>query len=422
MTGPVPPAFSGLALALAIGFLIGVERGWRQRDEEAGGRVAGIRTFSLVGLLGGLVGLLSQGPLAALALLLAVGAVAALLIGYHADMREDHNVSATSTLAAVVTLGLGATATAGSMALASVGAGAAVILLASREALHKAIESTSDKDMRALLRLVLVAFVILPLLPDQPMGPFGALNPQRLWLVVVAIGAISFVGYVLARWLGSSRGALIAGALGSLVSSTAVTVASARSLAAAGGRSPGDEAAIAVASVIMLLRSLLLVGTLAPIVFAPVAALLLPGLAVAVVAAGFLLLRDLRAPVDGAAPPSPPRLLIAILFGALVAGLTFVSAWAQASLGGGSGAAVIAVGGMVDVDAAIATVGTLPPETLPIPQVALALAAPVLFNSLLKLGLLLAIARGAGRGAAAALAATAAALALALAIQLTRAI
>ncbi len=110
------------------------------------------------------------------------------------------------------------------MAISSVGAGAAVILLASRQALHRAVEFTSESDIKALLRLVLVVFVILPLLPDIGMGRFGALNPFRLWMVVVVIGAISFIGYILARWLGTRRGALITAAVGALVSSTAVTL------------------------------------------------------------------------------------------------------------------------------------------------------------------------------------------------------
>lgn len=160
------PFIPGLALALAIGLLIGVERGWRLRGEKAGGRVAGIRTFALLGLLGGLAGTQMAGAGAPIAIVLLLGAIAALLAGYAMDMKRDGNVSVTSALAAILTIGLGAMATMGSMALASVGAGALVILLASREPLHRAIRGTSEDDKKALLRLVLVVFVILPLLPD----------------------------------------------------------------------------------------------------------------------------------------------------------------------------------------------------------------------------------------------------------------
>jgi len=144
-----------------------------------------------------------------IAWLVAGETIAALLLGYVADMRRDDNVSATSTLAAIATLGLGAVAATGHLALASVGAGAMLILLASRDLLHRAVALTSESDIQALLRLVLVVLVVLPLLPDAAMGPYGALNPRRLWTVVVVTVGFSFTGYALVRILGPRRGALV---------------------------------------------------------------------------------------------------------------------------------------------------------------------------------------------------------------------
>jgi uncharacterized membrane protein (DUF4010 family) len=410
----------GLALALAIGLLIGVERGWQARGEADGRRVAGIRTFALLGLLGGLAGLGVAGPAWALAVALVVGAMAALLLGYAVDMRRDDNVSATSTLAAILTLALGAMATAGSMAVASVGAGAAVILLASREPLHRAIQATSDSDIKAMLRLVLVVFIISPLLPDRGMGPFGALNPFRLWTVVVITGSISFVGYILVRWLGERRGALLTAAVGALVSSTAVTVDAARRVRE-GAAGPGTQATIAIASTVMLARSLFLVSVVAPFAFAPFAALVLPGVLVSAGVSALLLYFGRRTPTEirtGAL--RPPGLGLAFLFAATVALLSVSSAWAQASWGGDSGAILIAIGGLADIDAAIAAVGALPQGTLAVPIAALALAAPTFFNTLFKLGLFVAIAgwRRALPGAMA-LGAVAAALFIPIAIALS---
>jgi uncharacterized membrane protein (DUF4010 family) len=340
--------------------------------------------------------------------------IAALLLGYAVDMRRDHNVSATSTIAAVLTLGLGAIATSGHMALASVGAGAAVILLASRDALHRAIELTSESDIKALLRLVLVVFVILPLLPDIGMGPFDALNPQRLWLVVVVTGAISFVGYVLAGWLGQRRGALITAAVGALVSSTAVTVDSARRIREGGGLI--NHAAVAIASATMLSRSLVLVAVLAPFALGRVAQMVVPSVLASLLAAAVLLVLGNREGSEIAMrEPKPPGLLLAFLFALSVAVLSVASAWAESSLGSGSGALLITIGGTADIDAAIAAVGSLPPGTLPVKTAALALAAPTLFNTLFKLGLLLVIA-GWRRALTGALALATVALALALPI------
>ncbi len=391
----------GLALALAVGLLIGVERGWRLREEAAGGRVAGIRTFALLGVIGGVAGLGLGTAFQPLAIVIAVGAIAALLLGYAGDMRRDNNVSATSTLAGVLTIGLGAMATTGHMALASVGAGAAMILLASRAPLHRAIEKTSEHDLQALLRLVLVVFVILPLLPDRAMGPLDALNPYRLWTVVVITGSISFIGYLLVRWLGEQRGAMLMAAVGALVSSTAVTVEGARRVREGGA--PAAHAMVAIASTIMLLRSLVLVSLMAPLALVSFAALVLPGVAVSAVAAAllFYLAREKPAAMETSAL-RPPGLGLAFLFASTVALLSIATVWAQGYWGGDSGAILIALGGTADIDAAIAAVGMLPAGSLSPRVAALALAAPTLFNTLFKLGLFMVIGgpRRAVRGAA----------------------
>lgn len=418
---PAPPLdlLPGLALALAIGLLIGVERGWQQRGEKAGSRVAGIRTFAILGLLGGLAGTQLAGGAMPLALVLLVGATLALLLLYGLDAYRSGNVSATGTLAGLVTIALGALATTGQMALSSVGAGATMILLASRQPLHRAIRATSEADLTALLRLVLVVLVVLPLLPDRGMGPFEALNPRRLWHVVVIISAISFVGYALARWLGEKRGTLLVAMVGALVSSTAVTVDSGRRIRA-GAAGPADNAAVAVASAIMFARGLFLTAVLAPLAFPRVGALIGPAALTALLIALFLLWRS-RAHADGVAlpPVRPPGLGLALLFAASVALISILTAWAQARLGSDSGAIVIALGGTADIDAAIAAVGALRPGALDPNLAALAIAAPVLYNTFFK-GLVLIIVARSRRALAgvAALGLTSLALAIPLALAL----
>lgn len=393
--GPLVDALlPGLALSLAIGLLVGVERGWQQRGVQAGSRVAGIRTFAILGLLGGLAGTQFTAPAMPAALALLAGAVLALMLGYAFDAQRSGNVSATGTLAGIVTLGLGVLATTGQMALASVGAGATMILLASREPLHRAIRATSDADITALLRLVLVVLVILPLLPDRGMGPFEALNPRRLWLVVVVTSGISFVGYALARWLGERRSTLLTAMVGALVSSTAVTIDSGRRIRA-GAEGPADNAAVAVASAIMFVRGLFLTFVLAPLAFARVAAMVGPAALAAVLAALFVLWRGRAHPGEGAALPQvrPPGLGLAFLFAGSVALISILTAWAETRFGGAGGAVVIALGGTADIDAAIAAVGALRPGTLTADLAALAIAAPVLYNSFFKGGVLMVVAR-----------------------------
>lgn len=389
---PVAPSLNilafipGAALATAIGFLIGAERGWRMREEEPGTRVAGVRTFAMLGLLGGLLGAAIPRGLTPIAILVGLGAIAMLLIGYYSEMRSEAHLSATSAIAAVTTILLGALATSGQMALASVGAGVMVALLASREALHGALSRTSQAEMTALVRLALVVFLILPVLPDMEVGPFGGINPRRIWFVVVVVGSISFAGYILARWQGGQKGTLLVALIGALVSSTAVTIESARRIREHGAR-PAENAAISLATLVMIVRVVLLSTAVAPAVIGNLLCLLGPATVAAV---------HLRLAFDseGDDQPAvrPPSLTLAFLFAGLVALLSLGARWAEHSYGGGSGALVIAVGGMVDVDSAIAAVGALPNGSLSPRLAALAIAGPVAFNTLLKLGLLLSIA------------------------------
>lgn len=387
----MPEFLPGMALATAIGLLIGFERGWQLRDEAAGQRVAGVRTFAMLGLLGGLAALAATGPLRWIALLTLGGAAAALLIGHAFDMRQDRTVSATGAIAALATMLLGSLAAAGHHALASAAAAALVALLSARKQLHTLLRQSSEADVKALVRLALVVFLVLPLLPDAALGPYGSLNPRRLWVVVVVIGTISFAGYILTRWLGGRWGGLVAASVGALVSSTAVTLAFAHELRREGGIA--SQAGIAIASAVMLARAAILVMLLAPSVAWDTILLIGPALLLAIVAALGMAWAAIAAKRSPAAVEArPPSLLTALLFASLVALVSLTAAWLEQRAGTGSGALVIALGGMVDVDSAIAAIGALPPASISVRIAAIAIAAPVAFNTLLKLGMMLAIA------------------------------
>jgi uncharacterized membrane protein (DUF4010 family) len=416
---PLPSFVPGMALALAIGLMIGFERGWQQRDEAPGQRVAGVRTFAMLALLGGLAGLATAGPVLWIALVASGGAALALLIAHALEMRLDRTVSATGAIAALTTMLLGSIASTGHHALAATAASALVALLAARKPLHLLLQQSSEEDMQALIRLALVIFLVLPLLPDAGLGPYGSLNPRRLWLVVVVIGAISFGGYVLTRLLGDRHGGLFAAGLGALVSSTAVTLACAHAIRR--GEAGANQAGIALASAVMLVRTVVLVTLLAPQALHVVVLLVGPALLVSVIAAGILVWTT--AASQGAAARAthrPPGLATALLFAALVAAVTLAAAWLEHHVGRGGAAAAVVFGGMVDVDSAIAAIGGLPADALSPRLAALAIAAPVAFNTLLKLGLTLGIAgRRAARWAAVALLMPALTIAAGAAVVLT---
>ena len=217
-----------LGLALALGFVIGLERGWKERDEGEGKRAAGLRTFSLLGLLGGIFGMLSLGGDR---ILIAAGFVTTSAVMAAFIWRENQReglYSATTMVAALVTFMLGALAVMGNMTIAA-GAGVVTVgLLAYKSELHGFLSRLTWSELRSGLLLAAMTFIALPLLPDKAIDPWGALNPHQLWLITILIAAVSFAGYVAVKLVGPSRGLVLAAALGGLISSTVVTLTLAR--------------------------------------------------------------------------------------------------------------------------------------------------------------------------------------------------
>lgn len=220
--------FRRLAVALAIGLLIGLERGWQTREDTDRQRAAGLRTFALTGLLGGLCGLMSltSGPIVLAAGLLALaGAIGAFS---YLEARSERNFSATGLVAAILTFVLGAYATLGNEAVAVAAAVVMAILLALREPLHSWVRNLTWLEMRSVLMLLAMTFLMLPILPNRPVDPWNALNPAEIWLLAILIAAISFAGYVAIRTLGERKGIAVAAVAGGLTSSTATTLSLAR--------------------------------------------------------------------------------------------------------------------------------------------------------------------------------------------------
>src|SRR5580698_6554555 len=243
-----------LAVALAIGLLMGLERGWEYRRLPEGGRVAGIRTFGMIALLGAVIVQLGG---AYRELLLAAGllAVAMLMgIGYWRETRNREDVSITTSIAALVAFALGAMAGLGHLAIASSAAVVVTIILDFRLELHTMVAHIEREELAATLRLLLISVVMLPILPNRGVGPWQALNPYEIWWMVVLIAGLTYVGYYANRFLGERRGVILTGLFGGMTSSTAVTLTLAPI-----AREREDErsviaAAILVASAIMFPR------------------------------------------------------------------------------------------------------------------------------------------------------------------------
>jgi uncharacterized membrane protein (DUF4010 family) len=339
-----------LAVALAIGLLIGIERGWRQRDVREGGRAAGVRTFALIGLMGGVSGLLSEvaaAPvwLAILALLTAVFAV----FSYREGTAEK-DFSVTAVVVGMVVFLLGVTAAVGDMRVAGAGGVAVAAVLAARERLHRVVERLTWPELRSALLLLVMTVIVLPLLPDRAVDPLGSLNPRELWLLMSLVAGVSYVGYVALKIAGPDKGPLLAGLAGGLTSSTAATIALARQSRETGQPLPLASGA-ALASMVSLIRASFLAAVAEPTILpliAPAAAA-----AAVVFGAGGVLPLLRRGKTQGAAAELgiPFELSMVLGFGLLLTLVSVAGAWATHQLGAAGAYIFAAASGFVDVDA-----------------------------------------------------------------------
>jgi uncharacterized membrane protein (DUF4010 family) len=256
--------FKQLVLALALGLLIGLERSWRGRHGEEGSRIAGLRTFGLISLLGGLWALLAQhfGPvLLGLAFL---GLTLVILVSYLDSVRQSGDRGVTTVVAALITFALGALSMVGYVGVAAAVAVVVTILLGLKPLLHGWVAGLRQEELYAVYKLLLISIVLLPVLPNQGFGPWETLNPYEIWWMVVLIAGVSFIGYFAIRIAGEGRGVLLAALSAGLVSSTALTLSFSR-LARANPQGQALLAAgIAFASATMFPRLLLIVGIVSP--------------------------------------------------------------------------------------------------------------------------------------------------------------
>ena len=405
-----------VATALACGLLVGIERGWKLKDQKPGTRVAGVRTFTILGLGSGIAGLLGSTGYSWVAAAIPVGMIAILVIAYARALQNHHD--STSAVTAVATVAIGFLAGNGNPGLAIACAAIGVALLALRQELHGFIERLDADDVKALARYAVIAGAILPFLPNGHFGPLGAWNPQRLWLVVVLVTGFSFLGYVANRIFGERHGTVATGLIGGAYSSTAVTLALAQRLGHE--KDAGAEpAGIAFATAVMYLRMPVLIGILATRVLPAIGILLLPAVIVAW-AAGFWLYR--KAPKsDAPTPPGNPiALLPALGFLVFVAIAAVAAAWAQGRFGQSGIAVLLLIVGSMDVDVAIVTLGGLPPSAISPLLAAMAISGTAIINMAVKIGITLVYARRRGLSAVVAMTASVVVLGGMIALAWTR--
>lgn len=216
----------GVIVAALGGLAIGLERQWSGHATGPQAHFAGIRTFTLLGGLAGVSGWLWTAQAQPLAVTLLAAGAALVVVGYFAASR--HDVDATTEVSALVVLAAGVLAGSGRMTLASSVIAVTTVLLVEKSALHALAARLDDEGLRAGARFAVMATVVLPLLPAGPFGPWNAVRPREVWLLVLFFSGLSFIGYIARRAIGSRHGYAVAGLLGGLISSTNVTFTFAR--------------------------------------------------------------------------------------------------------------------------------------------------------------------------------------------------
>ena len=339
--------FFQLALAAGLGMLVGMQR---ERRDVA---MAGVRTFTLITLGGAVCGLLVPGLGDWVVALGMVGVIAMIVMSNLLKFKRESQPGPgmTTEAASLIMFLVGVLPTVGQAKVAIVVAGAVVLLLHLKDPLHRFAKKIDTREFAAIMQFVLIALVILPLLPDRTFGPLDVLNPYKIWMMVVLIAGISLAAYAAVKLMGGQSGALLAGVLGGLISSTATTVSYARKSREAPGASGLAAAIILIASAIVFVRVLGEVAVVASSVLPLIAG---PLLTVAAVVASLGLMAYFRSRSQGQAMPlegDPSELRTAAVFAALYAVILFAVAFARAHLGSAGLYVVAAISGLTDMDA-----------------------------------------------------------------------
>jgi uncharacterized membrane protein (DUF4010 family) len=337
-----------LGIAVGLGLLVGLQR------ERASAVMAGIRTFPLIVILGLLCGWLgrSQGGWIVAAGLVAVAALTVVANLLRREASEHPDAGMTTEVAVLVMFLVGALLAMDVVLEAVVAAAGVALLLHWKRPLHEFADRLGAADFAAIMRLALLTLVILPVLPNRDFGPYAVLNPFEIWLMVVLIVGISMGGYVAFKLFGEKGGAVAAGFLGGLISSTATSVSYAQRSAERPARSQAAALVVTLASAVVFFRVLAELAIVSPAglsaTWAPLTAM--TGIML-VVAAGLYLvgIGPTESETEDREPPSD--LKSAVMFGLLYGAVLLAVAWAQEHFGESGVYVVAGVSGLTDMDA-----------------------------------------------------------------------
>jgi uncharacterized membrane protein (DUF4010 family) len=394
-----PPVFDAealwsVAVATLCGMAIGVERQWSGHAAGPRARFAGVRTFTMLGLTAGLCGWLWTAGLTGPSIVILAGAGGLVVVAYLSASRRD--VDGTTEVAAFVVLAAGLSAGIGLHRVASGIIALTVLLLIEKRRLHAWVRMLDRTELRAAARFAVMAAVILPLLPKGPFGPAGTVRPQQLWALVLFFSGLSFVGYLARRIVGSDRGYALTGTLGGLVSSTSVTLTYARLSRAQPDAAIALAAGTLGANVVLFPRVLVATSLLAW----PLTVALWPAFVVPSAIGLGLALRGWRH-AGLAGPPgrhphdrNPLQVKGALQMAALFQVILFLVALTTRWFGRGGAYGAAAVLGLVDMDGITISLSNQVSAGLLVVVAARAIVIGILSNTVVKIGIALAVGRG----------------------------
>lgn len=371
--------------SLAIGLLLGVERERKQHP------LAGIRTFPLAAMLGTMLTMLGQ--MTATPALVAVGLAGVIALGFLPEGHQEAEVQeprTTTLVSLMLAYGLGALVWYNQSELAIATAILATALLYLKPELTGIARKLERRDLLSLLQFATLTFIILPILPNRAMGPYLALNPHKIWLMVVLIVGVSLTGYLAVRLLGERVSGPWLGLLGGMVSSTATSLVYAREARSNPGSLSFATSVILLANIVLFLRLIVLAAILVPEALGAMAMVMLPALGLGLITVFLRFRHDQNQ--DGHPEltlSNPTELKLALGFALMFAVVVLCSAWLHDLYGSRGIYAVALISGVNDVDPITLTVLNLFGEhRLDIHQVIISVVLAVFANNLFKFGLI----------------------------------
>jgi uncharacterized membrane protein (DUF4010 family) len=406
------PLALDLLVSALVGLAVGVEREWSGHTAGPDARFAGLRTFTLLGVIGGFGGWFFRSGQPALAAVIIAAGVIFPIVAYAATLRRRGTTTdGTTEVAALLVVAIGAAAGLGHRAEASAAAALCVLLLAEKSVLQSALTRVAPNELRAALQFAVLALVILPLLPDGAYGPYGAFEPRQLWTVVLLFSGLNFAGYIARRVIGETHGLGVTGLLGGLVSSTAVSLTFSRRSRAEPALALPLALGVVAACTVLLPRLVVIAALLQPAVARAMVPVLLPPFLGGVVLLGAVLWREreTRPHTDAVAAPDQPApasastkadngigqsplglassLQMAVAFQVVL----FAIAWIQQSVGSVGILLSATLLGLTDMDALTVSMTKFGATAPQVATAAAAIGIGVLSNTALKLTMVLSI-------------------------------